>query len=157
MKQLFTSQATIHVISYTLLGRKEINVQHRKIPVTAVTTKPKGEMDTTVLPIFPNAPEKLAEELKHKSLLRILLTESYPGAIDLDYPVWRHSRDQLKTLKQNAIWLTWLAEETGGDIILPVLAEELPKVADDLASEVASQYAVTSRPKSGVAPSSCQE
>jgi von Willebrand factor type A domain len=33
MKQLFTAQATIHVISYTLLGRKEINVQHGKIPV----------------------------------------------------------------------------------------------------------------------------
>ncbi len=157
MKQLFTAQATIHVISYTLLGRKEINVQHRKIPVIAAATTPKSEMDTTVLPIFPNAPEKLAEELKHKSLLRILLTESYPGAIDLDYPVWRHSRDQLKTLKQNEIWLAWLAEETGGDIILPVLAEELPKLADDLAREVDSQYVVTYRPKLGVVLKSSAE
>lgn len=157
MKQLFTAQATIHIISYTLLGRKEINVQHRKIPVIAAATTPKSEMDTTVLPIFPNAPEKLAEELKHKSLLRIVLTEPYPGAIDLDYPVWRHSRDQLKTLKQNEIWLAWLAEETGGDIILPVLAEELPKLADDLAREVDSQYVVTYRPKSGVVLKSSEE
>src|SRR5207244_11031695 len=112
MKQLFTAQTTIHVISYTLLGRKEINVRHRKIPVIAAATTPKSEMDTTVLPIFPNAPEKLAEELKHKSLLRILLTQSYPGALDLDYPVSRHSREQRKTLQQNRISLDWLPEET---------------------------------------------
>jgi len=157
MKQLFTAQATIHVISYTLLGRKEINVQHRKIPVIAAATTPKGEMDTTVLPIFPNAPEKLAEELKHKSLLRILLTESYPGAIDLDYPVWRHSRDQLKTLKQNEIWLAWLAEESGGDIILPAASEDLPKITDELAREIDAQYIITYRPRIGVALKSTEE
>src|SRR5437588_758343 len=157
MKQLFTAQATIHVISYTLLGRKEINVRHRKIPVIAAATRPKSEMDTTVLPIFPNAPEKLAEELKHKSLLRILLTESYPGAIDLDYPVWRHSRDQLKTLKQNEIWLAWLAEGTGGDIILPLLAEEIPKLSDDMAREIDAQYIITYRPRIGVALKSTEE
>lgn len=60
MKQLFTVQATVHVISYTLLSRKEINVRHPKIPVIAAASTPKSEMDTTVLPIFPNAPEKLA-------------------------------------------------------------------------------------------------
>jgi hypothetical protein len=65
--------------------------------------------------------------------------------------VWRHSRDQLKTLKQNELWLAWLAEESGGDIILPASAEEFPKLTDDLAREVDSQYVVTYRPKSAVA------
>ena len=90
-------------------------------------------------------------------MLRILLTESYPGALDLDYPVWRHSRDQLKTLKQNEIWLAWLAEETGGDIILPALAEERPQLTDDLAREIDAQYLITYRPKIGVALKSTEE
>jgi hypothetical protein len=53
-------------------------------------------METTVGPIFPNATEKLAEELKYKSLLRVILTEPYQTVINLDYPVWRHSRNQLR-------------------------------------------------------------
>src|SRR5437016_6556788 len=56
MKQLFTAQATIHVISYTLLGRKEINVQHRKIPVIAAAIKKTSELDTTLSQTLPNFP-----------------------------------------------------------------------------------------------------
>jgi VWFA-related protein len=157
MRQLYATQATVHIVSYTLVGRKTINVQHPKIPVTPAATAPKGEMDTSVLPIFPNAPEKLAEDLKHKSLLRVLLTEPYPWAIDLDYAMWRHSRDQLKTLKQNEIWLAWLAEESGGSMLLPNSTEDFPKLAVELAREIDAQYLVTYRPKIGVALKSTEE
>ena len=158
MKQLFMAQATIHVISYTLLGRKAINVQHPKIPVTPTAAKRKSEMDTTFAPIFPNAPEKLAEELKHKNILRIILEgSSYPAGIDLDYPVWRHSRDQLKPLKQNELLLAWLAEESGGDIILPASSEELPKLTDDLVRVIDAQYLVTYRPNIRAALKSTEE
>jgi hypothetical protein len=85
------------------------------------------------------------------------LTESYPGAIDLDYPVWRHSRDQLKTLKQNELWLAWLVEESGGDIILPASSEELPKLTDDLARVIDAQYMITYRPRIGAALKSTEE
>lgn len=54
--------------------------------------------------------------------------------------MWRHSRDQLKTLKQNELLLTWVAEETGGDIILPASEDELSQLTDDLAREIDSQY-----------------
>ena len=151
MKQLYMAQATIHVISYTLLGRKAINAQHRKIPVIPIAVARKSKMDPTVAPISPGAPERLAEDLKHKSLLRILLTGSYKTGIDLDFPIWRHSRDQLKTLKQNELLLGWVAEETGGDIILPASEDELSQLTDDLARAIDSQYIVTYRPKSGVA------
>jgi VWFA-related protein len=151
MRQLFTAQATIHVISYTLMGRKAINAQHPKIPVIPVAVVRKSAMETTVAPIFPNAPEKLAGELKHKSILRILLEGKFPARIDMDSPVRRQSRAQLKTLKQNELWLAWLAEESGADITLPASEEELPKLSNDLAREIDSQYVVTYRPKSGVA------
>jgi len=151
MKQLYTAQATVHVISYTLLGRKAISVLHPKIPVIPIAVRRKNKLDTAVAPIFPNADKKLAEELQHKSMLRIILEGSYPAGLNLDFPMWRHSRDQLKTLKQNELVLGWVAEETGGDIILPSSEDELSTLTDDLAREIDSQYIVTYRPKSGVA------
>jgi VWFA-related protein len=150
MKQLYTAQATVHVISYTLLGRKAISTQHPKIPVVPIAVKRKNQMDTAVAPIFPDADKKLAEELKHKSILRIILEGSYPAGPNLDFPMWRHSRGQLKTLKQNELLLGWIAEETGGAIILPASEEELSTLTEDLAREIDSQYIVTYRPKSGV-------
>jgi VWFA-related protein len=151
MKQLYTTQATVHVISYTLLGRKAISVLHPKIPVIPIAVRRKNKLDTAVAPIFPNADKKLAEELKHKSTLRIILEGSYPAGPNLDFPMWRHSRDQLKTLKQNELLLGWIAEETGGGIILPASEDELSTLMDDLAREIDSQYIITYRPKSGVA------
>jgi len=151
MKQLYRAQATIHVISYTSLGRKAISTLHPKIPVIPIAVRQKNELDTAVAPIFPNADKKLAEELKHKSILRIILEGKYPAALNLDFPMWRHGRDQLKTLKQNELLLGWVAEETGGDIILPASEDELSPLTDDLAREIDSQYVVTYRPKSGVA------
>jgi VWFA-related protein len=151
MKQLYTAQATIHVISYTSLGRKAISMLHPKIPVIPIAVRRKNQLDTAVAPIFPNADKKLAEELKHKSILRIILEGSYPAGPNLDFPMWRHSRDQLKTLKQNELLLGWVAEETGGDIILPASEDELSQLTDDLVREIDSQYVVTYRPKSGVA------
>jgi VWFA-related protein len=157
MRQLYATQATVHIVSYTLVGRKAINVQHPKIPVTPAAVTRKSERETTVAPIFPNAPEKLAEELKHKSLLRVILTEPYPMVIDLDYPVWRHSRGQLKTLKENELALAWLVEESGGSMLLPNSTEDFPKLAVELAREIDAQYLVTYRPKIGVALKSTAE
>ena len=151
MKQLYMTQATVHVISYTLLGRKAISMLHPKIPVIPIAVRRKNQLDTAVAPIFPNADKKLAEELKHKSILRIILEGSYPVGPNVDFPMWRHSRDQLKTLKQNELLLGWVAEETGGDIILPASEDELSTLTDDLVREIDSQYIVTYRPKSGVA------
>ena len=150
MKQLYTAQATVHVISYTLLGRKAISVLHPKIPVVPFAVRRKNQLDTAVAPIFPDADKKLAEDLKRKSMLRIILEGSYPAAVNLDFPMSRHSRDQLKTLKQNELLLGWVAEETGGDIILPASEDDLSTLTYDLACEIDSQYIVTYRPKSGV-------
>ena len=160
MKELFATQATIHVISYTSMGRKTISAHNRKVPVVPIAVARKSKTDRnqyqpvppdpSVAPISPDADKRLAEDLKHKSLLRILLTGSYKTGIDLDFPMRRHNREQLKTLKQNELWLAWLAEESGGDIALPASEEDLPTFTDELAREIDSQYVVTYRPKSPV-------
>ena len=74
-----------------------------------------------------------------------------------DFPVWRYNRDYAGYLKQNELWLAWLAEQSGGNMILPPDAEEIPKLTDDLAREIDSQYVVTYRPKSAVNIKSSEE
>ncbi len=147
MEQLFTAQATVHVISYTLLGRKMIKEAHPKIPLTLTTVKPKSANDTANDLMHPLDRETMAAKLQGRIYL----------IFDTDFPMWRYNRDYAGYLKENEQWLAWLAEQSGGDMMLPASAEELPKLTDDLAREIDSQYVVTYRPKSGVALKSSGE
>jgi len=147
MEQLLTAQATVHVISYTLLGRKMIKEQHPKLPLTITSIRPKSANDTADDLNHPNDPETLRKKLEARIYV----------IFDTDFPLWRHNRDYAGYLKQNEQWLAWLAEQSGGNMILPNSAEELPKLTDELAREIDSQYLVTYRPKSGVALKSSAE
>ena len=138
VEQLFASQATIHVISLTLLGRKAIN-KHPKYGVTITADKRKSAQDISDEIVRPNAPETLDTKQKRKLYL----------VIENDLPMWRHSRKYAKTLKQNEQWLTWLAEESGGEVQLPSNTEELPKLSGKLAREIDSQYIVYYTPRVG--------
>jgi VWFA-related protein len=142
VQQLFATQATVHIISYTLMGRKAINKLHPKYGVTITADKRKSAQDISDEIVQPNAPETLDTKLKRKIYL----------VIENDYWMWRHSRKYAKTLKQNEEWLRWLAEESGGSMRLPNSAEDLPKVPDDLAREIDSQYVVTYTPKARLKP-----
>ncbi len=140
MEQLFATQATIHVVSYTLMGRKTIRELHPKIPVTVTTEKRKDANDTANDLMHPHDSETLDSKL-HKKLYLV---------IDTDYAMWRYNRDHLKTLKKNEQWLAGLAEESGGSMTLPASAEEFSKLTDDLTREIDAQYIVTYRPKKAV-------
>lgn len=137
VEKLFATQATVHVVSYTLLGRKAINKLHPKYGVTITSDKRKSAQDTSDEIVRPNAPETLDTKLKRKIYL----------VIENDYRMWRHSRSYAKTLKKNEEWLAWLAEESGGSMMLPHSTEELPQLPDELAREIDSQYVVTYTPK----------
>jgi hypothetical protein len=123
-----------------LLGRKTIAELHPKIPVTLTSEKRKDANDTANEAMHPNERETLVSKLHNKLYM----------VIDTDYPMWRHSRDHLKTLKKNEQWLAGLAEESGGSMMLPASAEELPKLVDDLDREIDSQYVITYKPKKAV-------
>jgi VWFA-related protein len=135
--ELFATQATVHVISYTLLGRKAINKVHPKYLVTVTSDKRKSAQDISDEIVRPNAPETLDTKLKRKIYL----------VIESDFPMWRLSRNYAKTLKKNEQWLEWLAEESGGSMMLPHSTEELPQLPDELARVIDSQYIVTYTPK----------
>ncbi|MEP6912795.1 MAG: VWA domain-containing protein [bacterium] len=137
VSRLFAVQTTVHVISYTLLGRKEINKSHPKYPVTITSKKPKSANDLSDEVTRPNEQETLEKKLKTQLFL----------VVDTDFQIWKHNREYVKTLKENEQWLAWLAEQSGGSMLLPHSTEELPQLTDDLAREIDSQYIVTYRPK----------
>ena len=137
VNQLFASQATVHVIGLTLLGRKAINKLHPKYGVTITADKRKSAQDISDEIVRPRDPETLDTKLKRKIYL----------VIEKDLQMWRHSLKYAKTLKRNEQWLTWLAEQSGGEILLPGNADELPQLAGNLARQIDSQYLVTYTPK----------
>ena len=134
--RLLSTQATIHVLSYTSLGRKGINKIHRQHLTTVTANKRKSAQDIADEIVRPNSPEAKDTKLKRKLYL----------VIETDFQMWRHSRDYAKGLEKNEQWLAWLAEESGGEMTLPRAKEEFPGEADRMAREIDSQYLVTYRP-----------
>lgn len=137
LKQLLAVQATVHVISYTLVGRKEIDRRHPKYLVTITTDKRKSAQDVADELTRPNDPETLDTKLKRKIYL----------VIQKDFPLWRLHRKYAKALKENELWLAALAEESGGLMLLPRAVEEVTMQADEVVREVDSQYVVSYKPK----------
>jgi VWFA-related protein len=138
VEKLLAAQATVHVISFTVLGRKAINKLHPKFGVTITSEKRKSAVDISDEITKPNDPETKDTKLHRKIYL----------VIENDWRMWRYNRDYAKTLKENEQWLAFLAEQSGGSMMLPDSAEELPNLTDRLAVEIESQYLVTYRPKS---------
>lgn len=138
--QLLSTQATVHVLSYTFLGRKAINKAHPKYLTTVTANKRKSAKDIADEIMHPNAPETLDTILKRKLYL----------VIETDFSMWRKSHEYAQGLKQNEQWLAWLAEESGGAMAVPHSTAEFAKQADDVAREIDSQYLATYKPKQQV-------
>ena len=134
--RLLSTQTTIHVLSYTQLGRKAIVKNHPKYPVKVTSEKRKSAQDLADEIMRPNAPETRDTKLRRKIYL----------VIDTDFTMWKTSRDYANRLKKNEQWLAWLAEESGGEIFLPRDIDEFVPEAERLAREIDSQYLVTYRP-----------
>lgn len=147
VRQLLAAQATVHVISYTLAGRKEINRRHPKYLVTITADKRRSAQDVSDELVRPNDPETLDTKLKRKIYL----------VIEQDIPLWRLNRKYVKTLKENERWLASLAEESGGIILLPQTTEEILEQTGQVAGEIDAQYVITYQPKRPLASSAKEE
>jgi VWFA-related protein len=147
VKRLLAVQATVHVISYTAVGRKMINQRHPKYLITITSEKRKSAQDIANELVDLHSPETLDTRLKRKIYL----------VIESDFRLWRLNRKYVKALKENELWLASLAEESGGLILLPKSSEEIVKQADAVARDVDAQYVITYRPKRPLALATKEE
>ncbi|MFN2511320.1 MAG: VWA domain-containing protein [Pyrinomonadaceae bacterium] len=131
--ELLGVHATVHVISYTTLGRKVIQRQNPLVVVT--NEKRKSAQDIANEIMYPNEPW---EEIRRRKIYVI---------VDTDIAM-RRQRDKYEAAtKESERWLASLADQTGGMMALASSEAEMIKQGELVAREIDSQYVVAYRPK----------
>jgi VWFA-related protein len=143
IKGLLNVHATVHVLSYTALGRKAIEKHYPLAKITS--TKRKSAQDIADEILYPTKPSDT------KQLRKIYLI------IDTDIAMRHRNQAYEAATKESELWLQSLAAETGGDFFLPGSTEEMVHQAELLAREIGLQYAVTYRPKRPLSLASDEE
>lgn len=131
--ELLSVHATVHVISYTSLGRKVI--QRQNPPVVVTNEKRKSAQDIANEIMFPNEPW---EEIRRRKIYVI---------VDTDIPMRRQRNKYEAEMKESERWLASLADQTGGMMVLATSEAEMIKQGELVAREIDAQYVVAYRPR----------
>lgn len=134
VKQLIAAQATVHVISYTGLVRDAIAARYSKSIVSGGNGKQgnqtPGAMDPT-----------MADGSINRTPSFSILT------IDTDRAMRRWYKKYAEGTMANEQRLVQLAEETGGQLLLPESEDDMLKKADEVARDIGAQYVLTYTPQ----------
>lgn len=144
VKQLIAAQATVHVISYTELVRDAIAERYKG---KAVKTGDGVQRDVALGSADPTMPDG---SINRNPYFRIL-------TIDTDRAMRRWYKKYAEGTMANEKRLVSLAEETGGQLLLPETTEDFLKQADVVARDIGAQYVVTYTPKRPLASAKAGE
>lgn len=131
IRDMLTTNINVHVLSYTLMERKDLPVNKgpiqkgepapRRIPEEVLITLPGPVQDTARMP-------------------RII-------SVNTDRAMIRKQKERSAALKKSEADLTQLSEDTNGEIFLPESVEEMQQKTGVLAKNIDSQYTLTYAPK----------
>jgi VWFA-related protein len=130
--RLLVAHATVHVISYTSIGRKKMGGRNPLLRVTL--DKPKSASD-------------VANELMYPTLNPLNQKRKIYVVLDTDIPMRLRNKRYAEATKESEVWLTSLAEETGGVMSLPTSTEEMIRQGEVVAREIDAQYVLAYTPK----------
>ena len=130
--RLLAENATVHVISYTSIGRKAMGKRNPLVRVTL--DKPKSASD-------------VANELMYPSLNPLNQKRRIYVVLDTDIAMRRNNKRYEEATRESEIWLTSLADETGGVISLPTTRDEMIRQGEVVAHEIDAQYVLAYTPK----------
>ncbi len=135
LKQLNSSQASVHIISYTMLAREQLQTQTKiRSPGDGVQrdgnpgSNPVANGDPTLPPGTTRTPS-----------FKI-------GSIDTDVAMRRKRKEYERATRDSEKNLAAIAEESGGQILIPASANDVLAQAETIARDIGSQYVVTYRP-----------
>ena len=135
LKQLNSIQASVQVISYTLLERQTLQTQTRVIRGGDGVQRDANPASNPVANGDPTLPPG---------------TTRTPGfkiaTIDTDVAMRRKRKEYERATRDSEKQLKAIAEESGGQIMLPEKTEDLLSEAESVAHDIGSQYVVTYRP-----------
>jgi VWFA-related protein len=134
LKQLNSIQASIHIISYTVLARLALQNRNSVARGDSIqrdanpASNPVANGDPTLPPGTTRTPS-----------FRV-------GSIDTDLAMRRRRKEYERATRDSERQLTAIAEESGGQISLPDSTDSLLSAAESIARDIGSQYVVTYRP-----------
>jgi VWFA-related protein len=132
IKDVLATSVNVHVLSYTLMERNDL-------PVNKDGIFQKGE---------PN-PKRMPEEVIIAMPGPVQDAARAPrlGSINLDRAMLRKQRERSAALSVSEAELTELADNSNGEIFLPLSVEEMKGKTGALAKNIDSQYTLTYTPK----------
>jgi VWFA-related protein len=131
IRNFLTTNINVHVLSYTLMERKALPAAGGRLQ--------KGEP----------APRRIPEEVLITMPGPVQDTARMPriGSVNMDKEMIRKQKERAAALKRSESDLTRLAEDTNGEIFLPVDTEEMQQKTAVIAKNIDSQYTLTYTPK----------
>lgn len=130
VRQLNAAQATVYVISYTLMGREAIKGNN---PLVTYGGPPPRTANDTAREADPTIP--------------VPRPNVNIATIDTDREMRRKRKEYSEATKKSEERLTKLAEDTGGRIFLPMSEAEMMGQGREVARDIGAQYVVTYKPK----------
>ena len=135
MRDLLSSDLTVHVLSYT---RMEIVDIEPRTKMLSKTPPPKA-MPDEVAATLPNGVRDIAQAPK------------IGPTINLDRKLLKTLRERKSDLETSEEQLTYLAQNTNGEMIIPETKEEMIAKAALVADMIDASYVVTYMPKIPIA------
>jgi len=136
VKQLANARATVHIISYTEFVRQRKD-KNRRPPFRSV-----GELPNSSNPIRANDPTQPPGQNR---------SPTYGVSIGFDPAMKRQRKAYEAEIKKSQALLTEMAEETGGQILLPKTSDDMVSQAREAARDVGAEYVITYRPRKPLA------
>jgi len=135
LKQLNSMQASVHILSYTVLAREQLEGQTKILSKGDGVQRDGNPGSNPVANGDPTLPPTATRTPTFKI-----------GSIDTDIAMRRKRKEYERATRESEKQLSTIAEESGGQIFLPANANELLAQADSVARDIGSQYVVTYRP-----------
>ena len=138
VRRLIGAQTTLHVISYSEMGRRELTKKWQRPKEAPGMAQSRADMAT--VGIDPTRPPGM------RSSVGINPPDVNSG-VRFDPAMRRQRKAAEREMKRGEGRLKNLTEETGGRLLLPLSAEEMIARGAEVAKEIDSQYVVTYKPK----------
>jgi VWFA-related protein len=135
LKQLNTIQASIHVISYTVMARLAIANQTKRTSGGDGIQRDANPGSNPVANGDPGLPPGTTRTPGFKL-----------GSVDVDFAMRKKRKEYESATRTSEENLKEIAQESGGQILLPISASDLLAQAETISRDIGSQYVITYRP-----------
>jgi VWFA-related protein len=135
IKQLNSVQASVHIISYTLMARLTLKGQTKRTSAGDGVQRDGNPASNPVANGDPTLPVGTTRTPSFKI-----------GSVDLDVAMRRKRKEYERATQESEKRLTEVAEESGGQLLLPISGSDLMAQVETISRDIGSQYVVTYRP-----------